>query len=201
MELPRGKIHLDISSTNGEGPIILKGKVNTRTRSWPKCFLFVFFQFLVGAAKGLVPLDKNGLSDPYTKVKIIPHDALDEKAKNKTKTHRKNLNPEFNAAFSIGINPGDEAKRLFVAVTLIHFFHLYILNNMLSFWRSIVPSYTTNIIGYRFGIGTSKLTMTSWEGVLLKFLIFWNNQNQAGSSYLTGSVQSLRRQRRLTPRI
>ena len=95
------------------------------------CF---FFQFLVGAAKGLVPLDKNGLSDPYMKVKIIPHDVLeDKKVKYKTKTHRKNLNPEFNAVFSIGINPGDEAKRLFVAVTLIHFFHLYILNNMLSF--------------------------------------------------------------------
>ena len=92
--------------------------------------LFIF-KFLVIAAKDLVPLDNNGKSDPYVKVKIISLDE-DEKVKYKTKTHRKNLNPEFNEMFLIDINPEDEAKRLFVAVTLIHFCHSYILNNMLS---------------------------------------------------------------------
>ena len=84
--------------------------------------------FLVIAAKDLVSADKNGLSDPYVKAKIIP-EAEDGEAKYKTKTCRKNLNPEFNETFVIDIKPADRSKRLLVEVTypilsistLIHF--------------------------------------------------------------------------------
>ena len=41
----------------------------------------------------MVSADKNGLSDPYVKAKIIP-EAEDGEAKYKTKTCRKNLNPD-----------------------------------------------------------------------------------------------------------
>ena len=64
----------------------------------------------------MVSADKNGLSDPYVKAKIIP-EAEDGEAKYKTKTCRKNLNPEFNETFIIDIKPADRSKRLLVEVT------------------------------------------------------------------------------------
>ena len=63
----------------------------------------------------MVSADKNGLSDPYVKAKIIP-EAEDGEAKYKTKTCRKNLNPEFNETFVIDIKPGDKVKRLLIEV-------------------------------------------------------------------------------------
>ena len=71
--------------------------------------------FLVIAAKDLVSRDRNYLSDPYVKAKIIPQ-AEDGKMKYKTETHRKNLNPEFNETFVIDVKPGDKVKRLLIEV-------------------------------------------------------------------------------------
>jgi len=69
----------------------------------------------VVAAKNLTPMDNNGLSDPFVKVKIIPEESKG-KDKYKTKTHKGNLNPEFKETFTIDLKPDDKDKRLLVEV-------------------------------------------------------------------------------------
>ncbi|KAK7508017.1 hypothetical protein BaRGS_00000982 [Batillaria attramentaria] len=66
-------------------------------------------------AKNLCPMDPNGLADPYAKVKVIPCDDA-KKNKQKTKTIKASLNPEWNETFVIDLSEGDLAKRLSLEV-------------------------------------------------------------------------------------
>ena len=55
-------------------------------------------------AKNLIPMDPNGYSDPYVKIKLIPESAeinSKMKMKMKTKTIKKSLNPVFNESFDM----------------------------------------------------------------------------------------------------
>ncbi|CAG0902369.1 unnamed protein product, partial [Darwinula stevensoni] len=85
----QGKIELKIRTTNNGTRLVVE----------------------IRRAKNLIPMDPNGLSDPYVKLKLIP-EAEAHPAKKKTKIVRSTLDPVWNETLEFDLKPEDEDRRL-----------------------------------------------------------------------------------------
>lgn len=82
----RGRLHLDISCQ--------ANKLSVTGQSPPPVSILQFSISSVIEACNLIPMDPNGLSDPYVKIKLTPDTG--DSHKKKTKTIKESLNPVWN---------------------------------------------------------------------------------------------------------
>lgn len=139
----------------------------------------LILSFTVKQGRNLIPMDPNGLSDPYVKIKLLPDS---DNVKKKTKTIRSTLNPVWNETISLWVpvtshlipwhswswirrrRGGRRSERINLPFVWLHV--------LPGSWR---PRIRTDGYLSRSGTGTVLRGMTSWAPCPLEYpkLLRW----------------------------